>query len=190
MDGFFGPRGRGAASYVGSSGGESGSSQNEGSDLEPGECKDNECRSYLEDEEEDPAQKNVEQRLNSIREGAARGELSLDDANFYYNNSSEPIDFDASSLTVSVRQNSVKYTVLGEDWFVHGNVSLNTDGAIATENYDFEYKEGWRNIPRNYGTRRGRIRAGVTTEGNADPRGGGFRIRYFNSPKLVVDKWL
>ncbi|PHS31707.1 MAG: hypothetical protein COA95_06085 [Methylophaga sp.] len=126
----------------------------------------------------------VNARLETIRSGAKRGILSRPDANFYYNNSSVQINFDASVLTVQENRTvSPKvFTVQGEHWSVHGRVWV-VDGLIQRETYDFAYSG---NLVRDAQTLVGRIDAGVTIWGSADPRGGGFNIKYFNKPKIII----
>lgn len=126
-----------------------------------------------------------EGRLNRIREGAAKGQLSRADAVFYYHHSKEPIDFDASVLTVTENRITGKYVVQGEHWSVHGNVWV-VDGKIDSEKYDFAYDGSFF---RNVETMFGRLDAGVTPFGKEDPKGGGFTINYFNEPTLEVVDW-
>lgn len=124
-------------------------------------------------------------RLNDIRAGAAKGKLSRKDANFYYNNSKDSLDFDASVLTITDNRITGKFVVQGEHWSVHGNVWV-VDGKIQSEQYDFAYDGS---VFRNSSTLLGRISAGVTVFGSEDPRGGGFTINYVNEPKVEVMDW-
>jgi RHS repeat-associated protein len=120
------------------------------------------------------------------------GNLSLAEANSHYRNGhGEPVDVDASKLTVIIDRASpakgertIGGVVIGSDWYVHGGVSVEIrDGKyyIVSSEYHFRMHK-WATDP-------GRNVITVIAERYAtNGRGGGkpYLIRYNGSPTVRV----
>ncbi|RVU35213.1 hypothetical protein EOI86_20580 [Hwanghaeella grinnelliae] len=126
------------------------------------------------------------------KKAVADGHLSLGDANALYRATKAPsfeVTVDATQLKVlplgEVPKNGqVNAIVIGpNDYLVHGTVSLRIADGVATiqdEEYDFEWKYGIENLPRNVATVVGEAIAGDGTK---------YRMKFRGSPTVVDPIW-
>ena len=126
------------------------------------------------------------------KKALADGHLSLGDANALYRATKAPsfeVTVDATQLKVlplgEVPKNGqVNAIVIGpNDYLVHGTVSLRIADGVATiqdEDYDFEWKDGVENLPRNVATVVGEAIAGDGTK---------YRMKFRGSPTMVDPIW-
>ena len=126
----------------------------------------------------------VKDRIDLNREallkGAQDGHLTLDEAIAWYRyGNGTPLSVDASKLTVLDLQN--RDIVLGADYWVHGQVTLRSDGSIAPGPYDFDmhgtgnFDDGYLGI-RDYATKMGHMYIGG--------QGKSYMINYYNQAKI------
>ena len=123
-------------------------------------------------------------RIKALLKGAHDGHLSLEEANAHFvYGQGEPIYVDASKLTVHKYQIAWmdRTIVAGDDYYVHGQVTIDNDGKILAGDYDFDIKHKWYNpviIARNIGTIGGlHVAGGIGTP---------FKVYYIGKPKVIT----
>jgi hypothetical protein len=118
----------------------------------------------------------------ALLEGAQDGHLTLDEANAWWRHGDgADLEVDASRLRVHTR-NGVNGTVQGDDYYVHGQVTLNPEtGRIYDGAYDFERHQP--SGPLDIGTRVRNLATsiGAWRAGEGTP----FTIRYRGQPVIV-----
>jgi hypothetical protein len=108
--------------------------------------------------------------------------MSLSEANNWFRNGNgQPVNIDASKLTVIDFKDYDIVFGLG-DYMVHGSVSLAPNGGIYDSTYDFDYKikSDIFSAIRNAGNTLGLINAG---------KGKKFDTRFYNKPKVYKWHW-
>ena len=106
----------------------------------------------------------IDLNKDALLAGAKDGHLTLDEAIAWYRyGGGESLTVDASQLTVL--DLSDRDIVLGTDYWVHGQVSLLSDGTIHKAPYNFEmhgtgnYDDGWLGV-RDFATTMGHMYIG------------------------------
>jgi hypothetical protein len=122
----------------------------------------------------------IDLNKEALLAGAQDGHLTLDEAIAWYRyGGGHTLTVDASQLTVLDLPD--RDIVLGSDYWVHGQVSLLSDGSIHQAPYDFEmhgtgnFDDGWLGI-RDYATRMGHMYIGG--------QGQSYMIQYNNKPTI------
>jgi hypothetical protein len=120
----------------------------------------------------------LHKRIEKLWDLNGDGKISLNEAErWYHTGHGKTIYVDASKLTVLHLEN--RDIVLGSDYFVHGQVSLDKDNHILGSWYDFDIKHngGFLTDIRNAVTVLGWIHAG-----NAGLK---YHTDFYNKPNII-----